>query len=210
LSSSYNPKEFWYERGKRYKEKFEYNKKYKLQEQMVVDYLKRISSFSTVIEVGCGFGRITKILLSNFPDIKEYIAVDLSPHQIENAKRYVKKIKNGKGNTQFIVSDIQSLQIDKKYDLVIASEVLMHILPSEIKEVMQKLVDISNQHVVNIDWYEEKTPTKAAPHNFIYQYEKIYQDIPSVMQVNRIPIVKKGLLSKIDVKQSIFHALLRN
>ena len=177
---------------------------------MIVDYLKRISSFSTVIEVGCGFGRITKILLSNFPDIKEYIAVDLSPHQIENAKRYVKKIKNGKGNTQFIVSDIQSLQIDKKYDLVIASEVLMHILPSEIEEVMQKLVDISNQHVVNIDWYEEKTPTKAAPHNFIYQYEKIYQDIPSVMQVNRIPIVKKGLLSKIDVKQSIFHALLRN
>ena len=210
MSSSYNPKEFWYERGKRYKEKFEYNKKYKLQEQMIVDYLKRISSFSTVIEVGCGFGRITKILLSNFPDIKEYIAVDLSPHQIENAKRYVKKIKNGKGNTQFIVSDIQSLQIDKKYDLVIASEVLMHILPSEIEEVMQKLVDISNQHVVNIDWYEEKTPTKAAPHNFIYQYEKIYQDIPSVMQVNRIPIVKKGLLSKIDVKQSIFHALLRN
>ncbi len=177
---------------------------------MVVDYLKRISSFLTVLEVGCGFGRITKILLSNFPDIKEYIAVDLSPHQIENAKRYVKQIKNRKGNTQFIVSDIQSLQIDKKYDLVIASEVLMHILPSEIEKVMRKLVDISNQHVVNIDWYEEKTPIKAAPHNFIYQYEKIYQDMPSVMQVNRVPIVKKGLLSKIDVKQSIFHALLRN
>jgi ubiquinone/menaquinone biosynthesis C-methylase UbiE len=210
MSSSYNPTEFWYELGKTYKEKFEYNKKYKLQEQMIVDYLKTISSFLSVLEVGCGFGRITKILLSNFPDIKEYIGIDLSPHQIENAKRYVKQTENRKENTQFIVSDIQSLQIDKKYDLVLASEVLMHILPSEIEEVMRKLIDISNQHVVNIDWYEKKTPIKAAAHNFIYQYEKIYQDIPSVMQVNRIPIVKKGLLSKIDVKQSIFHALLRN
>jgi trans-aconitate methyltransferase len=208
MSSPYNPKEFWYERGKSYKEKFEYNKKYKLQEQMIVDYLKTISSFLTVLEVGCGFGRITKILLSNFPDIEEYVGIDLSPHQIENAKEYVKLVKAKQ--LKFIVSDIESFQSDKKYDLVIASEVLMHILPSEIEEVMRKLVDRSNQHVVNIDWYEEKTPIKAAPHNFIHHYEKIYQDIPSVMQVNRISIVKKGLLSKIDVKQSIFHALLRN
>jgi cyclopropane fatty-acyl-phospholipid synthase-like methyltransferase len=208
MSSPYNPKEFWYERGKSYKEKFEYNKKYKLQEQMIVDYLKTISSFLTVLEVGCGFGRINKILLSNFPDIEEYVGIDLSPHQIENAKEYVKLVKAKQ--LKFIVSDIESFQSDKKYDLVIASEVLMHILPSEIEEVMRKLVDRSNQHVVNIDWYEEKTPIKAAPHNFIHHYEKIYQDIPSVMQVNRISIVKKGLLSKIDVKQSIFHALLRN
>jgi 2-polyprenyl-3-methyl-5-hydroxy-6-metoxy-1,4-benzoquinol methylase len=208
MSSSYNPKEFWYERGKTYKEKFEYNKKYKLQEQMIVDYLKRISSFLTVLEVGCGFGRITKILLSNFSDIEEYVGIDLSPHQIENAKEYVKSVKAKR--LKFIVSDIESFQSDKKYDLVIASEVLMHILPAKIDEVIRILVNMSKKHVVNIDWYEEKTSTKVAPHNFIYQYEKIYQHIPSVMQVNRIPIVKKGLLSKIDVKQSIFHALLRS
>jgi SAM-dependent methyltransferase len=211
----YNPQQYWTEHGKTYKEQFRYNKKFELQEQMLIDYLKKnVSSTSTVLEVGCGFGRITKLLLLNFPDIKEYLAVDLSPHQIENAKEYVrpKEIikKEGKANLdiKFIVSDIQSLQVDKKYDLVIASEVLLHVLPSDINEVISKLVDLSNKHIVNIDWYEEQTPKSVAPHNFIHNYEEIYKNIPSITRVNRIPIEKKkGLLFKLDVKQSIFHAI---
>jgi hypothetical protein len=60
---------------------------------------------------------------------------------------------------------------------------------------------------VNVDWYEEEAPRKIAPHNFIHQYKKIYANIPSVKSVQRIPIVKKGMFSKLDTKQSIFHAL---
>jgi SAM-dependent methyltransferase len=219
---AYNPQQYWTEQGKTYKEQFRYNKNFELQEQMLIDYLKKIvslSSSSTVLEVGCGFGRITKLLLLNFPNIKEYLAVDLSPHQVENARAYVVRPdeivkKEGKTNTvdlKFIVSNIQSLQVDKKYDLVIASEVLLHILPSEINEVVTKLVNMSNKNVVNIDWYEEQTPKKVAPHNFIHNYEEIYNNIPLITHVNRIPIEKrKGLLFKLDTKQSIFHAVLNN
>ena len=142
------------------------------------------------------------------------LAVDLSPHQIENAKEYVrpKEIikKEGWANLdiKFLVSDIQSLQVDKKYELVIASEVLLYVLPSEINEVVSKLVNLSNKHVVNIDWYEEKPPKRIAPHNFIHNYEEIYKNIPSITHVNKIPIEKKkGLLFKLDAKQSIFHAI---
>jgi SAM-dependent methyltransferase len=206
---SYVPKEYWLERGKVYKEQFHYNKKFQLQEKMLIDYLKKISYFSTVLEVGCGFGRITKLLLSNFPEIKEYVAIDLSPDQIANAKKYVREITN-KTEIKFIVSDIQSLKIDNKYDLVIAPEVLLHILPSEIKEVISKLVNWSDKHIVNIDWYEESTPKKVAPHNFMHEYERIYWDLPTVSQVVRIPIVRKGLLSKLDTKQSIFHAMVKD
>jgi SAM-dependent methyltransferase len=217
---TYNPQQYWTEQGKTYKEQFRYNKNFELQEQMLIDYLKKnvsLSPSSTVLEVGCGFGRITKLLLLNFP-IKEYLAVDLSPHQIENAKEYVRPKetikKEGKANPdiKFIVSDIQSLQVDKKYDLVIASEVLLHVLPSEINEVISKLVSLSNKHIVNIDWYEEQTPKRVAPHNFIHNYEEIYKKIPSITHVSRIPIEKKkGLLSfKLETKQSIFHAVLNN
>ena len=221
---SYIPKEYWFEQGKIYKDQFRYNKKFKLQEQMLTDYLKTnvySSSFPflTVLEIGCGFGRITKLLLTNFPHIKEYVAVDLSPHQIENAKEYVapvvdsRKKRNNNNDPlelHFIVSDIQSLpQFNKKYDLVIASEVLLHILPSEIEDVIRKLVSLSNKHIVNIDWYEEQIPKKAAPHNFIHNYEKIYKSIPLVKGIYKIPIKKKrALLFKLDVKQSIFHALV--
>jgi hypothetical protein len=70
---------------------------------------------------------------------------------------------------------------------------------------------MSSKHVVNIDWYEEQIPKKAASHNFIHDYEKIYKSLSSVKKVYRIPIEKKrGLsLSKLDTKQSIFHVIVQ-
>lgn len=205
---SYVPKEYWLEKGKVYKQEFRYNRKFKLQEQKLVEYLKKNISFSTVLEVGCGFGRITKIILSNFPDVTEYVAVDLSPDQIENARNYVMG-SDKNGVLKFIESDIQSLEMNSQYDLVIAPEVLLHILPSEIKGVLVKMVGWSRKSVLNIDWYEEAAPRKAAPHNFIHEYESLYRDIPGVSKVMRIPIVKKGLLYGIDTKQSIFHVVVK-
>ena len=63
---------------------------------------------------------------------------DLSPDQIENAKEFVKPAIGTKEHNplRFIVSDTQSFQNERKYDLVISSEVLMHVLPSEIEKVM--------------------------------------------------------------------------
>ena len=211
----YVPNEYWYERGKRYREEFRPNEKSALQEKILLDYLINIStfsSFSTVLELGCGFGRITKLLLSNFPDIQEYTAIDLSSDQIENAKEFVRSVIETKEHNPltFIVSDIQSFQNDKKYDLVISAEVLLHILPSEIERVMNKIVNMSNEHVINIDWYQRKAPQNVAPHNFIHQYEKIYRSMPAVLDVYRIPIVKRdSWFRSLDVKQSIFHARKR-
>src|SRR6266568_2393059 len=201
---SYIPHEYWFKHGKTYKDEFRYNKNFELQEKILIDYLKtNVSSFSRVLEVGCGFGRIT-----------EYLAIDLSPDQIENAKESIRQGILTKGqdpNLIFMVSDIQSFQIQKKYDLVIASEVLMHILPSEIEEVMRKLVSMSNEHIVNIDWYEQQTPSKAAPHNFIHEYEKIYRNMTGILNVYRIPVMKKGSwLTSVDTKQCVFHALIKN
>jgi trans-aconitate methyltransferase len=210
---SYIPHDYWFNHGKTYKKEFRYNKNFELQEKILIDYLTvhlSSSSFSTVLEVGCGFGRITKLLLSNFPNIREYLAIDLSPDQIENAKELIKPEIEPEvqvPNITFLVSDIQSFQIQKKYDLVVASEVLMHILPSEIAEVMSKLISMSGEHVVNIDWYEQQPSSKAAPHNFIHQYEKLYRNMPEVLNVYRIPIMKKGSwLKSVDTKQCLFHA----
>jgi 2-polyprenyl-3-methyl-5-hydroxy-6-metoxy-1,4-benzoquinol methylase len=118
--------------------------------------------------------------------------------------------KNGL-NLDFAVGDITSLQVQKKYDLVIAAEVLMHILPEEIRDVMHKLVKSSNKHVLNIDWYEEQRSKKAASHNFIHPYEIIYREFSEVKHISRVPISKKGSwLRSIDTKQSLFHAIVNN
>jgi 2-polyprenyl-3-methyl-5-hydroxy-6-metoxy-1,4-benzoquinol methylase len=148
-------------------------------------------------------------VLSNYPNTKRYKAVDLSPDQVSNAEEYVKSGLDRSTLTHidltFAISDIKSLQMNLKYDLVLASEVLLHILPSEIKEIMIKLVELSNCHIINIDYYSEKL-NQLAPHNFLHQYEKIYSEIPHKAKVQRVPIRKTGLFG-FDTTQSIFHAI---
>jgi SAM-dependent methyltransferase len=208
----YIPNEYWFERGKKYRQEFRYNKNSELQERTLIGYLKNnlpSSSFSRVLELGCGFGRITKLLLSEFPNIVEYVAIDLSPDQIENAKEFVKPAIDTKERNpvNFVVSDIQSFQNENKYDLVISAEVLMHVLPSEIEGVMTKFVGLSNEHIINIDWYEKRPPWNVAPHNFIHQYERIYRNMPTVSNVYRIPIVtRESWFRSLNTKQSLFHA----
>lgn len=202
--TAYNPREYWLARGKVYKEQFKYDPEKQLQEDVLLGYLKDMLPFQTVLEIGCGFGRISNLVLSNFPAIQEYVATDMSPDQLETAKGFVKSDK-----IRFIESDIQSLQLDKKYDLVIAVSVLLHILPGEITQAIDKMASFSKRHIINVDYYEEGKIQQVASHNFMHPYEAVYKSLPFVESIRRIPIVKKKLFSTLDAKQSIFHALVK-
>lgn len=193
----YDPLEYWTERGKYYQAQYKHDSKKQIQEEALLSSLKSLS-FSSVLEIGCGFGRITKLLISNFPTV-DYTAVDLSPDQIKNAKKYTDS-----KNVQFLVCDIQSFNSEKKYDLVIACEVLLHIKPEEIGDVIKKLLTLSNRYLVHVDWYENNPPSKVASHNFMHNYPQIYQELGKDM--HSIPIRKKSLFGTEDAKQHIFVA----
>ena len=213
---SYNPSEYWHERGKVYKKNFKYDKNKRVQEEFLIAHLNNISgSFNSVLELGCGFGRITQLLLTNYNNITEYLAVDISPDQIENAKSLLSSTNklSQQVKLDFLVSDIQSLRLDKQYDLVILSEVLLNILPTDIDSVIKKLITLSKKHIINIDWYEDIPPKSQASHNFIHQYEALYKKYtePSTTTttiIKRIPIKKKKFIGTLDTKQSIFHVIL--
>ncbi len=187
----YKPLDYWTKRGKTYKQKFVYNEFFNQQEKSLLDYLQKIS-FKTILEFGCGFGRITKLILDNF-SVHKFTAFDLSTDQIDNAKELCKN----HSNVVFTVSTIQDFNSDEKYDLVIGIETLMHVLPIEINHVINRLANFSQKYMVNLDFFEDPPRTKLANHNFLHNYAKIYQNT--------------GKLSKIDIapandKQSIFHA----
>lgn len=116
-----------------YEKKFRYDKYKIIQEEFLLDHLDSLNNFHSVLEWGRGFGRITKLMLTRYSEIQEYLAVDLSPHQIENAKTYLDSIIFLDKELENQVSNTQSFKSEKKYDL---SEVLMYILPSEIDSVV--------------------------------------------------------------------------
>jgi len=179
----YNPREYWLKRGEVFFDEKLYDKQeYRSQEKTLLQYLLRLN-FSSVFEFGCGFERITRLLLDNF-DVKEYLATEYSPDLLEHAKNLTSKFKN----IQFKRGLIQDIKIEKKYDLVLGVEVLMHVKPIDIKYVIQKLVSMSNEHVVNVDFYTEPKPKILARHNFVHNYGQIYKEINSVVNVNKVHI----------------------
>jgi len=71
----YDPREYWLKRGEVFSDENLYHKQeYRSQEKTLLHYLSRLN-FSSVFEFGCGFGRITRLLLDNF-DVKEYLATE--------------------------------------------------------------------------------------------------------------------------------------
>ncbi len=187
----YRPIEYWKKRGKVYEKEFVYSKNFRDQEKMLLDVLKQLS-FVSILECGCGFGRITKLILDNF-SISEYHAFDLSSHQIDNARKNCQKFDN----VHFEVSTIQDFKSEKKFDLVLSVEVLLHILPRDIDQIITKMVNLSKRDIINLDWYEKIIPPKIEPHNFIHQYPKLYSNTQMIQTIKQYSI---------NNKQSIFHA----
>jgi len=189
----YEPNSYWNERGKNLDREDLYNKeKYRKQERMLIEHLKGIK-FSSVLELGCGYGRITKLILENF-QVSRYVAIDISSVLIEKAKN---KIPD---KVEFQVNDINNISKEEKFDLVLASEVLMHIKPNNIERIIRNIISISNNHIINIDWYERPNPKIRFGHNFIHDYTKFYKANKDIMKVTEIEI-------PIEPPSVLFHAV---
>lgn len=85
----------------------------------VGDLLAR-HTFETVLDVGCGEGYLSRVLLDRFPGIR-LTGVDVSAAAVEQAA-----IRCPEG--RFLQADVAALRDwDERFDLVVCSEVLEHL-----------------------------------------------------------------------------------
>lgn len=111
-----------------------YEKSASVQAQMAGILSLKISeccgkNFNKIFEFGAGTGGLTKRLIKNI-DFEQYLANDI----MEESKEYVKKILH---NANFITGDIEKVQIDEKFDLVVSNAVMQWI--PDIEELLPKL-----------------------------------------------------------------------
>jgi 2-polyprenyl-3-methyl-5-hydroxy-6-metoxy-1,4-benzoquinol methylase len=162
----YDTDNYWKTRGKGYltefQKRFNLLTRYRFWQQERVIRKTLPYKVETVLEVGCGFGRITKILLEN-PIVQYIEAIDISSDQIENAKKNIKDLR-----ANFCVKSIFDLNYDSDFDLVVASEVLMHIPPDRIQDALERLHRAGKQ-VYHIDWYAPNEPKTVG--GFCWQHE---------------------------------------
>ncbi len=174
LPDRYDLRKYWQKRGRGYFNEFknlseEDRLRYDTQADLIIKFLSNLD-FNSVCEVGCGFGRITKRVLTGF-NIAEgnYLAFDLSMHQIQNAKALIGD------NVEFRVSALEAIDVRRQYDLVLAVEVLMHVPHQSISGTISKLVNLSSKYIVNVDW-KEIDPTKSVSFCFAHDYASLYRE----------------------------------
>jgi trans-aconitate 2-methyltransferase len=87
----------------------------------VIDRLE-LNGDETVLDAGCGSGRVTKLLLERLPEGR-VIAVDASASMIEKAREALPGDR-----TEFVVSDLLALELTREVDAIFSNATLHWIL----------------------------------------------------------------------------------
>ena len=83
----------------------------------------------SLLDLGCGPGTITKLVLKKYPKAK-VTCVDIASNMIELAEKTLGEYKD----IEFINKDFYNLKLSKKYDVVLSSLALHHLLNNDDKK----------------------------------------------------------------------------
>ena len=156
----------WRERGKVYEQTKRFGPDYRIQENTLLDVLAPLR-FSTVLEVGCGFGRIGSRLVAARPSIA-YTGIDISPEMLESAR---KRMPKGLFVEASIADYAKTCTL--QYELVLVVEVLMHQPPERMPAIVRALKKLSSRYIVSLDWDEPPDGVERLG-NFLHDYRVLY------------------------------------
>jgi len=122
-----------------------------------------------VIELGCGDGEFINALRGEYDNLERIVAVDL-----------YREPKNLRPDIEFIKQDLENINIDGKFDLVILSQVLEHIknpigLLEKIKTLLSEhgkiLIDVPNRKGLGNS--ARVYMPEHGKHYFLWDYESL-------------------------------------
>lgn len=119
-----------------------------------VDFTKS----ENVLEVGCGVGAQSEILLRRFPDLK-LTGIDFNKRQLEAAKNYLQTVPYAKDRYEILEMDAMSMDFDSnKFDGAFLCWVLEHVpdpmrVLSEVRRVVKPGSRIFLNEVMNSTFF---------------------------------------------------------
>jgi len=173
MSDEFNVNEYWLKRGRANPaDETRYAEYHLLQERFLSKTLRQSKlSLQSILELGCGSGRITRLLAEMYPTA-QITALDLSTDRLEAARLHCA----GAANIRFVQHDFYSDTPlpGAGYDASIAVEVLLHHPRAAVRSLIGQLSAISS-FIMNIDW-SEAWPWKPPEHVWIHDYQAVYAE----------------------------------
>jgi SAM-dependent methyltransferase len=135
-------------------------------ESILVNLLPSLNPISSVLDVGCGRGRLASLLGEVLPSA-HYTGLDIGLAQVQATEAV-----RPDGNVYH--TPIQDFDPKHRFDLVLSSEVLMHIPPNEIEQVAHKMSTIASKYILLIEWTEPIGDVVPAEWNWIHDYRALF------------------------------------
>jgi len=142
---------------------------------LLTDLLPTLGPIEDVLEVGCGRGRVAHLLKEVLPGAK-YTGMDIGDAQVAATKLV-------RPDGDFYTSRLQDFAPDRQWDLVVVSEVLMHIPPADIAEACLRVKDLARRWVVTVDWTEPLGDAPIAEWNWLYDYPALFGSVERIIPI---------------------------
>src|SRR6266705_2504831 len=89
MATQFNVNQYWLKRGQTYAQEKRLEQGYHRHQEAFLFHVLEAGRLpvAKLLEIGCGFGRVTRLLSEKFQE-SAITALDLSPDQLANARRY--------------------------------------------------------------------------------------------------------------------------
>jgi SAM-dependent methyltransferase len=155
--------------------------------QLLIEELQEINGpISSVLDVGCGQGRLAAFLLDVLPAAK-YSGLDLAEAQLKGT---LAVRPDAEAFYLSRLQDFDPIEHDREWDLVIASEVLLHIPPDEIRTACAVLKAITGKYLITVDW-SQPLEGEIAPWNWLHDYDKLLEPDVEIQVFNQSIFLKR-------------------
>ncbi len=95
-----------------------------------------LKSSSNVLEVGCGIGTVSSLIINSTPNGK-FVGVDISPESIAQANKDFPQ-----SNVQFLVDDMSNFSSDIRFDFIVFPDVLEHIPVEQHSKLFENVAKV--------------------------------------------------------------------
>lgn len=132
INKIYDPKEFWDSMGEKFYRAFDRPEKCGFGIEFFIDRLKQFQPVQSLLDVGCGFGRVAPFLLQS-KVIEKYVGVDIANSIIKCSEEYLDPTVREDSDVKTIESFFSNGQLSQETKTIVSDGVKALIESVKVK-----------------------------------------------------------------------------